>query len=134
MRVSANASFDGEPVRLALQSQSLVLIDPLALDGLREELKAVAAAPATEQPGMLKALGAQGLRIGFETLPAFQPGMYQLDVDSFESVDARLPHAGVFQIDSGTVVVIDLSALAPVANTLTWDRYDDLLQSPVGDD
>lgn len=91
MSVSTNASLDGRPVRLDLQSPRLVLIDPLALDGL-------------------------------------------LDLDSFESVDAHDPDPGVFEIDSGTVVVIDLSALLPVASTLTRDGYDYFLQSPIGDD
>ena len=133
-RVTTNASFDGGPVRLDLQSGRLVLIDPLALDGLHEELRAVSAALPSEQPTMLQALGAQGLRIGFEELSAFEPGVYQLDLEAFESVDAQDSHPGVFEIDSGTVVVIDLSALLAVVSNLTWDRYDHLLQSPIGDD
>ena len=132
--VTTNASFDGGPVRLDVQSGRLVLIDPLALDGLHDELTAVSAAPPSEQRTMLQALGAQGLRIGFEELSAFQPGVHQLDLEAFESVDARDSHPGVFEIDSGTVVVIDLSALSAVARALKWDRYDELLQRPVGDD
>jgi len=134
MGVTTNASLDGGAVRLELQSPRLVLIDPLALDGLRDELQAVSAAPPAEQPGMLRALAAQGLRIGLEELAAFQPGAHQLDLDSFQQADARDPHPGVFETDTGTVVVIDLAALAAVARTLTWDRYDQLLQSPLGDD
>lgn len=129
-----NASFDGGPVRFDLQSHAVVLIDPLALDGLRGELQAVGAAPQPEQSGMLRALAAQGLRIGFQELPAFKAGAYELDPDSFESVDANDPHLGVFECDSGAVVVIDLSALSAVSRILTWDRYDNLLQSPIGDD
>ena len=133
-RAITNASHDGRPARFDLQSNKLVLIDPLALDGLRDELEAVSGAPPSEQAAMLKALAAQGLRIGFEELASFQPGVYELDIDSFEPVDALSTHPGVFQIDTGTVVVIDLAALLPVANALTWDRYDEFLQSPIGDD
>ena len=133
-RAITNASHDGRPARLELQSPKLVLIDPIALDGLRDELGAVSGAAAPEQPAMLQALAVQGLRIGFEELAAFRPGVYELDIDSFEPVDARSPDPGVFQIDTGTVVVIDLSALFSVASTLTWDRYDEFLQSPIGDD
>lgn len=133
-RAITNASHDGRPARFELQSDKLVLIDPIALDGLRDELGAVSGAPPSEQPGMLQALAAQGLRIGLAELAAFQPGVYELDNDSFEPVDADNPEPGVFQIDTGTVVVIDLSALLPVANALTWDRYDEFLQSPIGDD
>lgn len=133
-RSTTNASLDGRPARLELQSHQLVLIDPLALDGLRDELGAVGNATSSEQPAMLRALAAQGLRIGLTELAEFQPGVYELDLDSFESVDAHSPDPGVFQIDSGTVVVIDLSALHPVASALTWDRYDQFLQSPIDDD
>ena len=41
---------------------------------------------------------------------------------------------GVFEIDTGTVIVIDGHALSAVARALTWDRYDAFLQSPLDDD
>lgn len=129
-----NASSDGGPVRVELQSQTMVLIDPLALDGLREELQSVAAAPHAEKPHMLRALAAQGLRIGLQELPALEPGAYELDADAFEPVDASDPHPGVFECDSGAVIIIDLEALSAASRVLTWDRYDDFLQSPPGDD
>jgi len=55
-----------------------------------------------------------------------------VSVESFEAADEG-SDAGVFDIDSGTVVVIDLALLAAVARALTWDRYDEFLRSPQGD-
>jgi len=37
-------------------------------------------------------------------------------------------------VDSGAVVIIDLTILEAVARAFTWERYDALLQSPPGDD
>lgn len=128
-----NASFDGRPVQLSLQSDFLVLIDPLALDGLASDLIALGTARPEEQAVRLAALGERGLRIGLHQVPHFRPGDYRLDLNSFESADAR-DGSGVFDLDTGAVVVIDLAAIAPVARALTWDRYDQLLQAPPGDD
>ncbi len=129
-----NASFDGRPARFSLQSDQLVLIDPLALDGLAAELAAVGEAPAAAQPGMLSDLARHGLRIGLHRVAGFRPGEYQADPHSFESADATGSDPGVFDLDSGTVVLIDLLLLTPVARVLTWDRYDALLQTPLDDD
>ena len=126
-----NASFDGRPVRLQLESEHLVLIDPLALDGLSQQLAEVGKLPAAEQFSKLQALGEHGLRIGARGGAA--PGMYEIRLDSFEAADASDTDASVFEIDSGTVIVIDGGALTTVALALTWDRYDRLLQTPVGD-
>lgn len=131
---TTNASHDGSAVHIELRSSQLVLIDPLALDGLREELQGVATASPSDKPPMLESLGQSGLRIGLAELDAFQPGVYRLDIDCIAPANDKDPDPGIFQIDSGTVVVMDLAALGPVARTLTWDRYDEYLQSPIGDD
>jgi hypothetical protein len=121
-------------VRLTLRSSRVLCIDPLALDGLRTELTELSRAPAARQQEMARALGAHGLRIGLIEIPDFQPGTFELDLASFESADPEDADAGVFEVDSGTVVVIDLVALEAVAATLTWERYDALLQTPPDDD
>lgn len=126
-----NASFDGRPARFDLQSDSVVLIDPLALDGLAPELVEIGAATRQEQVARLAALGGRGLRIGLHHVRQFRPGAYQVDLNSFRSAEAD-DGPGVFDVDSGTVVVIDLSALARVAQALTWDRCDELLQAESG--
>jgi hypothetical protein len=127
-----NASSDGRPVRFRLESDHVVLIDPLALDGLSQELAEVGKLPASEQRSRLQALGKQGLRIGVHAVAV--PGVYQIGVDSFEAAAAGETDPAVFDVDTGTVIVIDGGALSAVARTLTWDRYDAFLRAPVNDD
>lgn len=128
-----NASFDGRPARFVLQSDRLVLIDPLALDGLASDLAAVAAASDDQQEHMLRTLGERGLHIGLHPIQEFRPGWYQADLSSFAPAEDSTD-AGVFDVDSGTVVLIDLTLLEAVTKSLTWDRYDKLLQSPLEDE
>jgi hypothetical protein len=125
-----NASFDGERARLDLESTQVVLIDPMALDGLSRQLAEIGDGPASDQASKLAALGDFGLRIGLQQVPATGPGTYEIGPDSFEPADPDATDPSVFDTDSAAVVVIDLAALAAVARVLTWDRYDDLL----GDD
>lgn len=127
-----NASFDGQPAQFSLQSDTVVLIDPLALDGLAPELITLGAANREQQAAQLAELGQRGLRIGVHRVPNFRPGLYQVDLSSFQTAETDGP--GVFDVDTGTVVLIDLAALSSVAQVLTWDRYDELLQAEPGDD
>jgi len=127
-----NSSFDGRPVRIDLKSHRLLIIDPLALDGLRDQLAAIGAAEAHEHVALVKALA--GLRVGLHEVEHFQPGTYELDLDSFEQADLGDATPEVFEVDSGAVVIIDLTILEAVARAFTWERYDALLQSPPGDD
>jgi hypothetical protein len=127
-----NASFDGRPVLLRLESNHIVLIDPLALDGLSTQLVEIAALPLEEQFSRLAALSQHGLRIGVHTTNA-SPGTYEIGLDAFEACESTDVGAGIFDIDSGTVVLTDLAALGSVARAFTWDRYDALLQAPLGD-
>jgi hypothetical protein len=106
-----NASFDGRPVRLPLESGHLVLIDPLALDGLSRQLADVGRLPVSEQLPGLQALGEHGLRIGAQERRGAAPGTYEISLDAFEAADSSDTDAGVFEIDSGAVIVIDGSAL-----------------------
>jgi hypothetical protein len=129
-----NASFDGRPVRFQLESGHVVLIDPLALDGLSEQLAQIGQLPESERFSKLQALGEHGSRIGVQTVGGAAPGMNQIGLESFEAADARDSDPGVFDIDTGTVIVIDGGALSAVARALTWDRYDALLQGSGEDD
>lgn len=126
-----NFAFDQRPAQLDLTSPVIVLLDPLALDGLSAELQRVSAAPAAQQRRLLKDLQTT-LRIGIHELSDFRPGTFELGAGDFES--ASDGDGGAFDVDSGTVVVIDLPYLGRVAAVLTWDRYDALLQAPVDDD
>lgn len=128
-----NASFDGSPCRFRLESGHLVLIDPLALDGLSQQLADIGGLPESERSSRLQDLGEHGLRIGVQAVSGAVPGLYQIDVDSFEAADASDRDPAVFDIDTGTVIVIDGAALGAVARALTWERYDALLRAPADD-
>lgn len=128
-----NASFDGSSCRFQLESGHVVLIDPLALDGLSQQLAEVGELPESERSSKLQALGEHGLRIGVQAVSGAAPGMYQIDLDAFEAADASNTDPAVFDIETGTVIVIDGGALSAVARALTWERYDALLQAPVDD-
>jgi hypothetical protein len=127
-----NASFDGRPVRVQLESEHLVLIDPLALDGLSTQLAEVGKAPSDR--AALPAEGSWRATVCANSLAAPTPGIYEIGLDSFEAAVESDVDAGVFDTESGTVIVIDGSALSAVALALTWDRFDRLLQAQAGDD
>ena len=129
-----NSSFDGRAARIQLESRYVVLIDPLALDGLSDQLAQIGALPVSQQLPELQALAEHGLRIGVQEVEIAGPGLYQVGLDSFEAAGAAQSDPGVFDIDTGTVILIDLHALSAVARAFTWDRYDALLQAPPDDD
>jgi hypothetical protein len=111
----------------------MVLIDPMALDGLGEDLKNFSQLSRDKQQEVIHTLSSHGLRIGLTDVPAFQEGTYELDVQSFEATDPDVQDPGIFEVDSGSVVVIDLTALEQVAGAFTWDQYDAFLKSAPGD-
>lgn len=55
-------------------------------------------------------------------------GPTDLERVEHDDVDPR-----VVDVDSGTIVLVDLVHLPRVASVLTWERYDLALQAPVGD-
>jgi hypothetical protein len=129
----SNSSFDSRPVRMELTSDRLLLIDPLALDGLAGDLAVLGSVERASFSSALAGLPGH-LRIGVHVLEDFSPGTYELALDAFEAVANEEGDPEVFDIDTGTVVVIDLSLLAEVAKAFTWDKYDEMLQAPLGDD
>lgn len=124
-------SFEDEPAELQLNSSCVVLIDPLALDGLRDELMQIGEAPVEQQRGLLQKLWS-ALRIGLHDVADFRPGLYRVARSDFEKTEDK-DKPGVVEIDSGTVILADLSCLARLAQVLTWERYDEALQAPIGD-
>lgn len=62
-----NASFDGSPCHFQVDSGHVVLMDPLALDGLSQQLTEVGELQEAERFSKLQALGEHGLRIGVQT-------------------------------------------------------------------
>ena len=130
---ASNVSFDGRPIVFHLSSPEFAVLDPMLLDAIPEELRAIGAAPAGERRERIAA-EADILRIGTYEVPGFAPGVYEVGLDDFEQVSNSSSDPGVFEVDTGAVVFIDMAYLSAVAAALTWDRYDDALSSPVGDD
>jgi len=128
-----NVSFSGRPARFDLQSNQIVLLDPIVLNGLASALVDIGVAPVNQQPEMLQALAERGpLRTGLHEVAGFRPGLYQVDRHSFQAAEGE-SDPGAFDVDSGAVVLVDLSLLGPVAQVVTWDRYDELLRAPLDD-
>lgn len=128
----SNISFNGDSVELQLTSPYVVLIDPLTLDGLRDELQRASEGSLAEQRRLLQALSPP-LRTGLHEVVNFRPGLFLVSLSDFEKADDSVDPRTV-AVDSGTVVLADLPHLARLAQVLTWERYDRALQAPAGDD
>ena len=134
-----NLSSSDGPAYIDVISQHLVLLDPLALDMLPVQLPELSRLDSSSLLIALSKISKDvrrrnfGLRIGWCELPSLSPRTYTIDANSFDPVEPDDTHEDVFDIDCGTVVVVDVSALGAVAATLTWERYDLLLQQPIGD-
>jgi hypothetical protein len=131
MQTLRNFSFRGEPIEFELSCPYIVLIDPLALDGVSAELRTVSELPPSEMQEKIRGLSG-GLRIGLAQVSNFRKGRYRLGNEDFEEDDDETDSA-IFDIDSGTVCVINLDHLGATAKSITWDRYDAFLRSQVGD-
>jgi len=128
-----NVAFDHRPIVFRLSSPDLVILDPLALDAISEELQQIGSLSADLRRERLA--GVVGtLKIGLHCVALFVPGVYEIGLDDLELVPEAGAEVDTFEVDTGTAVFIDLAYLAPVAAALSWDRYDQALQSPVGDD
>lgn len=131
MQQVRNFSFRGEPIEFELSCPHMVLMDPLALDGLSAELQTISQAPRSEMLETIRALPS-GLRLGLAEVSNFRSGVYRLGNEDLEEA-AEENSPSIFDIDSGTVCVVDLDHLGLTANALTWDRYDAFLRSQIGD-
>jgi hypothetical protein len=126
-----NFSFRGEPIEFRLSCPYVLLIDPLALDGLSADLQVISEARLDEIPAMTHNLPG-GLRIGVTEISDFSPGMHSLGNLDFEEADDE-DSLSTFDIDSGAVCVIDLEHMGITSKALTWNRYDAFLRSQAGD-
>jgi hypothetical protein len=131
MQKVQNFSSRCEPIEFELSCPHILLIDPMALDGLRAELQEICQVPRNEILESLRVLPG-GLRIGLAEVSNFHPGGYRLGNEDLEEAgEENAP--SIFDIDSGTVCVVDLDHLGLTAQALTWDRYDAFLRSQIGD-
>lgn len=120
-------------IAFRLSSPDLVVLDPLALDAMSNDLRAVGMdSPALRRERLRAARGP--LEIGLFRVEPFVVGQYEIGLNDLEAVDGVTSEGHTFEIDTGTAVFVDVAYLAPVAAALTWDRYEQFLQSAVGDD
>jgi hypothetical protein len=126
-----NISFDGTPVEFEAPSGYVVLIDPLALDALAAEIGALAGQPVDAR---LRALAAMPgfLQVGVRRIPPGDGHRVQVTLDDFDAA-GEMTGPEIVDIDSGAMILADLDSLPRLASVLTWDRYDWMLQAPLGD-
>jgi len=116
-----------EPIEFMLSSPLVVLIDPIVLDGLSAELQAICDSPISERTAMIRVLPGF-MRVGVQQVVSFRPGAFRLGNNDFEETDEE-ESAETFDVDTGTVCIIDLNSLRSTAKTVRWERYDRMLRS-----
>jgi hypothetical protein len=131
---SANINVDlHHSIAFRLSSPDLVVLDLLALDAMSKDLREIGKdSPALRRERLAAARGP--LEFGLFRIEPFVAGQYEIGLDDIEAIDGAATEGHTFEIDTGAAVFVDVAYLAPVAAALTWDRYDQFLQSPVGDD
>lgn len=132
-----HSSDNTESIEFLLETGLVVLIDPLALDGLEDTFdEQFANRLVADERAVLSLPG--GLRVGVHRVPAFTPGRYGLSRADIEEIEPVNPDDGdddpaVFDIDTGVLIAVDVRYLPALAQVLTWARFDWLLQSPLDD-
>lgn len=120
-------------IAFRLSSPDLVVLDPLALDAMSKDLRAIGKdSPALRRERLGAARGP--LEIGLFRVEPFVGGQYEIGLNDLEAINGAASEGHTFEIDTGAAVFVDVAYLAPVAAALTWDRYEQFLQSAVGDD
>ena len=120
-------------ILIDMSSSILVLIDPLVLDGLSAELQRLEPSEVADNPGLIRTLPGP-MRVGLHQIEDFAPGAYYISNYDLESVGTDQANESVFDIDTGTLVLADLSHLPRLAQILTWERYDAALTRPPDDE
>ena len=128
-----NVSDGRRPIEFQMSSSLLVLIDPLVLNGLSVELQKLSPSEVAENPELIRALPGP-MKVGLHRVEGLVPGTYRIANADLESADSNDADVGVFEIDTGTLILADLGYLPRHAQILTWERYDHALRSPAGDD
>jgi hypothetical protein len=118
-----NVSDGSGPIEFQTSSSLLVLIDPLVLDGLSTELHELSPSEVAANPNLIRALRGP-MKVGLHRIEGLVPGTYRIANDDLESADSNETDLGVFDIDTGTLILVDLDYLPRLAKTLTWERYD----------
>jgi hypothetical protein len=156
----SNVSFDGQPIEFLVNAPFIVLIDPLVLDGWSKDFQSLPS-ELEDRIEVILALPTS-MQVGVQEIMGFRPGLYRLSPQDFEEAwrdhsdaddeDGRIEDDGsdddlerltfavhvavdrIFDIETGSLIVVDLDHLGALARILPWERYDHALQSPRGDD
>lgn len=127
--LTKNVSDIKKPIEFQMSSSLLVLIDPLVLNGLGIELQKLVPSEVAKNPRMIRALPGP-MKVGLHRVESFVPGIHSIENDDIEGVGDDQTDEGVFDIDTGTLIVADLDYLPRLARILTWETYDGALRSP----
>jgi hypothetical protein len=122
-----NVSDGSGPIEFQTSSSLIVLIDPLVLDGLSPELHELSPSEVAATPDLIRALPGP-MKVGLHRIEGLVPGTYRIANDDLESADSNETDLGVFDIDTGTLILVDLDYLPRLAKILTWERYDRALR------
>jgi hypothetical protein len=128
-----NVSDGRRAIEFQMSSSLLVLIDPLVLDGLSVQLQRLLPSELAAKPELIRTLPGP-MKVGLHRVEDFVPGTYRIANNDVEVVNPDQIDERAFDIDSGTLILADLSYLSRLAQILTWEKYDGALQSPAGDD
>jgi len=94
-----------DPPQLYMQSNCLVLIDPLVLDGLADQLSSLPSPDHIDPVDSIAkfAVPHYTMRIAVYKIDDFRPGYYSLSRNDFVSVSYEDPDIKVVDVDSGTI-------------------------------
>jgi hypothetical protein len=123
-----NVSDSRGPIELQMSSPFLISIDPLVLDGISAELQRLSPSEVAATPELIRALHGP-MKVGIHRIEDFVRGKYRIANDDLEPISSDQEDVRAFDIDSGTLILVDLAHLASLAKILTWESYDDALQS-----
>jgi len=156
----SNVSFDGQPIEFLVSAPFIALVDPLVLDGWSRDFQNL----PSELDGRIEFILSlpTSMHVGLQEIVGFRPGLYRLSHEDFEEAWSDDPDADeedepiedeepddevdranfvghaaddrMFDIETGSLIVVDLDHLGALARILPWERYDHALQSPKGDD
>lgn len=138
-------SSKGTPVEIALLSGHLLFIDPLYLDDIREECGL--SKPSVREENyreFLQALEVEFFPYGGGALLGYlntrqQQGTFALDINGIKDFDSSNPakeqaastkQITAFALDSGSLLVMDLSNFSMLLSAL---NFDDLVNASEGD-
>ena len=155
----SNVSLGGQPIEFLVSAPFIVLIDPLVLDGWRTDFQSLPSGLEDRIEFILSL--PTSMHVGVQEIAGFKPGLYRLSPEDFEEGWSDDPDGGdedgdidaeesddevdwvdfggnavddrIFDIDTGSLIVVDLDHLGALARILPWERYDHALQSPKGD-